>query len=66
MNPPNTVRVAARGGRAKEFGATQTLNPVQTSGGTPAVATNRKLGVAVWELTTGDLGSGVVANLYRR
>lgn len=66
MNPPNTVRVAARGGRAQQFEATQTLNPVQTSGGTPAVATNRKLGVAVWELTTGDLGSGVVANLYRR
>jgi hypothetical protein len=65
-NPPDLIRTAARGRRAAGFGASETLNPPGVSGAGPSLAASRKLGLAVWEISTGVGGSGILANTLRR
>jgi hypothetical protein len=66
MNPPNPLDVAVRGRRQKAFGALETLTPTGVSAGVPSLGTNRRIAIAVWEVSTGDAGTSVMANVYRK
>lgn len=62
----NPLRFAVRGRRAGEFGAAGLLTAPGTSGAAPAVATNRRVAIAVWEVSTGGEGTSVATSVYAR
>jgi hypothetical protein len=65
-NSPNPLEFAARRRRAKEFGAAGWLTPAGATGGDPSLATNRRIALAVRDVSKGDAGTAVMAQTYRR
>jgi hypothetical protein len=59
------VHAAARTRRSRQFGPPETISPPGVFGSAPSVATNRRVGIAVWDTTTGGPATDVFASFYR-